>query len=422
MRSPNTWPRCSHSSGAIARAGHENFIAIVKKSTRMNPTSPSGRLAARCLILLSAAVLARDRPIPRRIPRCKAEPVIVTATRTPEDIRTLGSAVDQVTAEDLSRQQITSIASALGGVPGTPLFANGAAGSNASLFTRGADSDQTLILVDGIRLNDANTDYNVFLGGARLGATDTIEIVRGPQSTLYGSEAVGGVVSIEAQKGTGAPTAMVSIGAGSFGTVSGEVDAQGATGAWAWSLSGSGSYTSNDRQNNDFTSGDLVLRLDREISPAVSVGATLRGFEGRFGDPGDIYTNDAYAHETEANWLGTVFADFNPATDWTAHVTLGGQDRRYVSFDELPGVFTSTTVVENHRGVLDAQTTYSGIDQQKLTAGVDQLKRHRTTVSDRSTSARHFSRPLRRTNGIPWLQPISRGGSATTTSTHSAPR
>jgi vitamin B12 transporter len=331
------------------------------------PLSP-GRTAVRCLVLLSSVVLAGTAHC-QTDPDVQLEPVVVVATRTPEDIRTIGSAVDQITAEDLSRQQITNPAVALGAAPGTPLFANGAPGSDVSIFTRGADSDQTLFLVDGIRLNDANTDYNVFLGGARLGATDTIEVVRGPQSTLYGSEAVGGVVSIQAQKGSGAPSADVTVEAGSFGTVSGELDAQGAKDGWAWSVSGSGSSTSNDRPNNAFTGGDIVLRLDRELSAAVSVGATLRGFEGRYGDPGDIYTDDLYAHETEGNWLGTVFADFNPTTDWTAHVTLGGQDRRYVSFDESPGVFSETTVVENRREVLDAQTTYSGLDQQKVTAG-----------------------------------------------------
>ncbi|HZZ17987.1 MAG TPA: TonB-dependent receptor plug domain-containing protein, partial [Opitutaceae bacterium] len=194
------------------------------------------------------------------------EPVVVIATRTPADIRTLGSAVDQVSSDDLSRQQIDTLAGALGGIPGTPMFANGAQGSNISIFTRGANSDQTLFMVDGIRLNDANTDYAVFLGGARLGATDSIEIARGPQSTLYGSEAVGGVISIQAQKGAGAPTDDFSLEAGSFGTVQGTISGQGAQDQWAWSVTGSGSYTSNQRQNNDFTSDDLVLRLDRDIN------------------------------------------------------------------------------------------------------------------------------------------------------------
>jgi vitamin B12 transporter len=325
---------------------------------------PAGGLAVLASAILAAPVYSQTDP------GSQLDPLVVVATRTPADVRTLGTAVDLITADDLSRQQITTPAAALGGIPGAPAFANGAIGSDISIFTRGSDSDQTLFLVDGIRLNDANTDYAVYLGGARLGATDTIEIARGPQSTLYGSEAVGGVISIQAQKGSGAPAADVDIEAGSFGTVAGTLNAQGAQDKWAWSLSASGSHTSNDRPNNDFNSGDLVLRLDREVSSVVSLGATLRGFEGRYGDPGDIYTNDPYAHETEANWLGTVFADFKVSPDWTAHVTAGGQDRRYVSFDELPGVFTSTTVVQNRREVLDAQTTYSGFADQKVTAGV----------------------------------------------------
>ncbi|HEY4990147.1 MAG TPA: TonB-dependent receptor, partial [Opitutaceae bacterium] len=299
----------------------------------------------------------------------EAEPVVVVATRTPADVRTLGTATDLITAADLSRQQITSPAGALGSVPGAPFFANGAPGSDISIFTRGSDSDQTLFIVDGIRLNDANTDYAVFLGGARLGATDSIEIARGPQSTLYGSEAVGGVISIEAQKGSGSPSTGIVVEGGSFSTVSGTVEAQGAKDSWAWSVTTSGAHTANDRPNNDFDSGNLVLRIDRDVSPVVAVGATVRGFEGRFGDPGDIFTNDAYAHETESNWLGTVFADFRPSPDWTAHVTVGGQDRRYVSFDELPGVFSSITVVQNRRGVIDAQTTFNGLQDQKITAG-----------------------------------------------------
>jgi vitamin B12 transporter len=303
-------------------------------------------------------------------PGDQLEPVIVIATRTPADIHTLGSAVDTISAADLERQQITSPAAALGAVPGAPAFANGGFGSDVSMFLRGANSDQVLFLVDGIRLNDANTDYAVYLGGARLGATDTIEIARGPQSTLYGSEAVGGVVSIEAQKGSGAPSADISVEAGSFDTFTGAFDAQGSQNSVAWSLSTSGSHTANERQNNVSDTGNLVFRIDRDLTGGIDIGATLRGFEGRFGDPGDIYTNDPYAHETEGNWLGTVFANIKSTPDWSTHVTVGGQDRRYVSFDELPGVYTSTTTVQNRRAVLDAQTSYSGLSGQRITAGV----------------------------------------------------
>jgi len=335
----------------------------------MSSPYPRG-LAARSIIVLATALAAASSTRSQSDPDSQLDAVVVVATRTPADIRTLGTAADLITPSDLSRQQITTPAAALGAVPGAPLSANGATGSDISIFTRGSDSDQTLFLVDGIRLNDANTDYAVFLGGARLGATDSIEIARGPQSTLYGSDAVGGVISIQAQKGSGNPSAEIDAEAGSFGTICGTLVTQGSRDKWAWSFTASGSHTANDRPNNDFDSGDVVLRIDRSVSASTDVGATLRGFEGRFGDPGDIFTNDLYAHETEANWLGTVFADLRLAPDWTAHVTVGGQDRRYVAFDEQPGVFTSTTTVQNYRGVLDAQATYSGAAGQRVTAGV----------------------------------------------------
>ncbi len=335
----------------------------------MSHRFPTVRLAARFLASL-AAIAPAVPAYSQFVPSDELAPIVVVATRTPADVRTLGTAVDQISASDLERQQVTTLAAALGAVPGAPAFANGAVGSDVSVFMRGADSDQVLFLVDGIRLNDANTDYAVFLGGARLGATDSIEVARGPQSTLYGSEAVGGVVSIEARKGEGAPSSTASVEAGSFGTITGALSAEGARDNWDWSLSTSGSHTSNDRPNNPFDSGDLVLRIDRDLPGGIDVGATLRGFDGRFGDPGDIYTNDPYAHETEGNWLGTVFADFGSSPDWSAHVTVGGQDRRYVSFDEEPGVYSSTTTVLNRRGVVDSQATYRGLDGQRITAGI----------------------------------------------------
>ena len=335
----------------------------------MNPLLPPRLVRARLLaagaVLCLAATLRSQSD-----PGLELDPVVVVATRTPQEERTLGTAVDAMSAADLAREQRTTLAEALGAAPGTPASVNGAAGADISVFTRGSDSDQTLFLVDGIRLNDANTDYAVFLGGARLGATDTIEVARGPQSTLYGSEAVGGVISLQAQKGSGAPSGDIAFEAGSFDTVSGSADLQGSRGPWAWTFSGSGSHTANQRLNNIFDSGNTVLRLDRQVNAGVDVGATLRGFVGRYGDPGDIYTNDAYAHETEQNWLGTVFADVHASADWTAHVIVGGQDRRYVSFDESPGVFTDTTTVTNRRAVIDAQASLTALAHQRLTAGV----------------------------------------------------
>lgn len=301
-------------------------------------------------------------------------PVVVSATRTPEAPQTLGTAVDVITSSELAREQIDSLKQALGGMPGAPAIATGQNGGVTSLFLRGANSNQTLFLVDGIRFNDPNTDYAVFLGGARAGGKDTLEIARGPQSTLYGGEAIGGVVSLRAEKGTGAPTEELSAETGSFGTVQGAAAAQGEAGGWAYNLSAAGGHTRNARPNNALNDGSLALRLDHALTQTFSAGLTVRGFLSRYGDPGDRFTNDPNDQDREDNWLGTVFLDARPVENFTSHLILGGQNRRFVS--EMPAPNppffgpSQTTIVTNRRGVVDWQNTVSLPASNRLTAGL----------------------------------------------------
>jgi len=177
---------------------------------------------------------------------------VVTATRTPAAANTVGSAVDTFSAADFTRMQLSQLSGALSGVPGAPAFASGANGAATSLFLRGTNSNQTLFLVDGVRFNDPDTDYAVVLGGAGAGATDRMEVARGPQSTLYGADAIGGVVSLSAQRGAGAPQNSVSVEAGSFGTVQGALSTQAGDANSAYTFSASGGHTDNVRPNNKF--------------------------------------------------------------------------------------------------------------------------------------------------------------------------
>ena len=305
---------------------------------------------------------------------------VVAATRTPQPAAQIGTATDVLTADELSHRQITLLSGIFGFATGTPVTPSGATGEVVSVFLRGSNSNQTLFLVDGIRLNDANTDYQVFLGGATLGATDRVEIARGPQSTLYGGEAVGGVVSISAQRGRGAPTASLGAEGGSFGTVNGAVAAQGASGEWGYALSADTGRTANARTNNDFTHTNAVLRLDRTVGTNLSVGGTLRWYHGVTGEPGDRYTNDVNNTNREGNVLATVFAELTPGEHWLSRVTIGDQERRFESESPAPnppyGSPSATNTVKNHRGVIDWQTTFSGIEQHRITAGLTGEQTH----------------------------------------------
>ncbi|MEO6995802.1 MAG: TonB-dependent receptor plug domain-containing protein, partial [Lacunisphaera sp.] len=273
---------------------------------------------------------------------------VFSATRTPAALTTTGSYVETISAAELARMQLTSLQSALGGIPGAPAFSSGARGAITSLFMRGSNSNQTLFLVDGIRLNDPNTDYQVYLGGACVGACDSLEISHGPQSTLYGGEAMGGVISLTTQKGSGPEKNTVSVEAGSFGTVQGTLSSQGGDAQSSYNFSAAGGSTQNDRPNNDFTSTTYALRLDHKLNDKVAIGGTYRGFIGAYGSPGDRFTNDPDNHEKESNQLATVFATFTPTSTFNSKVILGGQDRRYEAIS--PSSFgTSDTLVKNSR-------------------------------------------------------------------------
>lgn len=296
-------------------------------------------------------------------------PFVYRASRGAEPAGPGTPSAGWITAEDLARQQVSSLSAALRQVTGVPAVTSGAAGMITSVFTRGANSNQTLLLVDGLRLNDPNTDYAVFLGGACLGACDSLEVSHGPQSTLYGGEAVGGLISLRSARGEGAPAGRLAVEAGSFGTFQGALSAQGSSGTEAWNLSLRGGRTQNERANNAFTSHNAVLRLDRTLRPGLEATTTLRWFRGAYGSPGDRFTNDPDNREREDNLLVTAQLQLTRGA-WQARLLAGGQDRRFVAVSPFPFPRpTAETRVTNRRGLLDAQGTFGGWSGHRLLGG-----------------------------------------------------
>lgn len=303
------------------------------------------------------------------------DPFVITATRTPVRPGEAGSVVDRLGAEELARRQISGFSGALG-LLGLPVFASGQPGASTAIFLRGANSNQTLFLVDGLRFNDPNTDYAVFLGGACVSACDSLEVAHGPQSTLYGGEAVSGVVSLRSQRGEGPLRRRVALEAGAFGTWQSAWSAQGAPGPWAFNAALQVGSTQNDRPNNAFRSGNFTARLDRTISSRIAAGATVRGFEGRYGSPGTRFADDPDNEEREHNWLATAFTHLRWGDAGSTHVVIGGQVRRFESENPSPGRPTQLTVVKNRRAVLDWQNTFAGWTGHRVTFGTTAEANH----------------------------------------------
>ncbi|MBL8113845.1 MAG: TonB-dependent receptor, partial [Acidobacteria bacterium] len=142
--------------------------------------------------------------------------ILVTADARPVDAEALSVSATVITREEIDRRKASSVLDLLRTVPGLDVVQSGGPGGVTSLFLRGTSSTQTLVLVDGVRINSP------FFGAVDLSSVSTasierIEVVRGPFSALYGSEAVGGVIQILTRR---APKAGVSVhGRGSIGNL-----------------------------------------------------------------------------------------------------------------------------------------------------------------------------------------------------------
>jgi vitamin B12 transporter len=148
------------------------------------------------------------------------EPAIVvspTATETPID--QIASSVTVITAKDIERDQRRTVPDALSTVPGVNVVQSGGPGGVTSVFMRGTNPNHTKVLIDGIDVSDPGNPARVFdLGQLLTSDVQQIEVLRGPQSGLYGADAIGGVISIITKKGEGPPRATATIEGGSFGT------------------------------------------------------------------------------------------------------------------------------------------------------------------------------------------------------------
>jgi vitamin B12 transporter len=156
-------------------------------------------------------------------------PIIVTATRTPTKANDVLADNVYISAEEIARAGQTSLVELLQQQRGVEISTIGGAGSPASVFLRGANSNQTLVLIDGVRTQSALSGSST-LQAIPLGIIDHIEIVFGPQSSLYGSDALGGVIQIFTKKGTGAAQVGASTGYGSYGTSITDVSLYGSLG------------------------------------------------------------------------------------------------------------------------------------------------------------------------------------------------
>ncbi|HEX4649266.1 MAG TPA: TonB-dependent receptor [Steroidobacteraceae bacterium] len=216
--------------------------------------------------------------------------VVVTATRIPTPQLDLASSVTVVTADDIAAQQLRTIADVLKNIPGLNVVQQGGPGSVTSVFMRGTNSNHTKVLIDGIDVSDPSNATAAFDFGQLLTQDiERVEVLRGPQSGLYGSDAIGGVINVITASGSGPMKLAASVEGGSFDSfnqtagLSGSQDAfhysasvahlhSGATPVTPLDLLGPGEPRHDDYYDN-FT---VSTKLGLDVAPSFDLGLVAR--------------------------------------------------------------------------------------------------------------------------------------------------
>ncbi|WP_290643372.1 TonB-dependent receptor [Aquabacterium sp.] len=189
-------------------------------------------------------------------------PVVVTATRTPTRINQLSADVSVIDRAQIDAATGRSLASLLSDAPGVQIATNGGLGKTSSIFVRGGDSKQTVLLIDGVRYGSATTG-GPSLDNIPLDLIDHIEIVRGPLASLYGADAASGVIQVFTRKGTATLTPSASVTLGSERFHSESVGLTGSHGGWSYGIQANDTGTAGFSSTNS-RAGASTFNPDRD--------------------------------------------------------------------------------------------------------------------------------------------------------------
>jgi len=300
--------------------------------------------------------------------------IVVVANRAPEPRSRIGSSVTVISETSLHDSQAALVADVLALTPGLTVSRHGGLGQPTSVFIRGAESDQTVVLIDGVQLNDPSAPGGGFdFGNLLVGDISRIEILRGAQSTLYGSQAIGGVINIITAQPTRDLQGVVRAEGGSRGGAYLNAQTGSHGDRLSWQLAGN-SLTSSGISAFDQAFGGVERDASRNSGAAASLRyqfteslqLDLRGYysqahteyDGISASPPYNFGDDSEYSKTR-QYLGYAGLSYRPAAGALTHrLALQLTDSRRRNFDPLY-LFGSTTVTFYGYGS-NARAEYQG--------------------------------------------------------------
>jgi vitamin B12 transporter len=301
--------------------------------------------------------------------------VVVTATRYPVAPESVSATLTVLHGDEIRSQGLRFVGDALRQIPGVQVVQGGGFGAATSLFMRGGESDYTKVLIDGVPVNDPGGAFD--FGSLTTDNIDRIEILRGPASVLYGSDAMTGVVQIITRRGTGPAAIDASVDAGNYGTVRWGGSARGGTDGVGWSASLSrlttdGIYSFNNQYRNTVASALLQARA----GPTTQASLAVRYQDGEFHFPTDFTGAPVDSNQFNTQRMTTISLGLTQALPSALRAELLlARNETTRGFDDTPPPSSgsnefSTSEASIQRNTLDGRLVYGGIAGTTLLGGV----------------------------------------------------
>ena len=300
-------------------------------------------------------------------PEAESEEIVVSATRLPMPEDESPASVSVIRARDFEIKQTRRVADALRQVPGLSIVQTGPPGQLTSLFTRGLGSDQTQVLLDGIPINQGLAGLFNF-ADLVVDNIDRIEVVRGPQSTLYGPRALAGVVQIFTKQGNGPPTGQFTAEAGSFSTFREILTSSGAIEQFDYSVGLSRLDTENDRPNNEYRLSNGIANFGWSPNEQLRIGSLFTYSLADTGSPNSILTPRPFDNLETERWMIAPHLNLKPVEWWEHKLIVSYDEERQINDPNDDGfVFATRALFE--RFTVDYQNDLKASSWLTLTSG-----------------------------------------------------
>ena len=305
-----------------------------------------------------------------------AREMIVVARRRPGDARRATPSIITFGRSDLVRRQSSHVADVLQEAPGVYVVSDGPRGQFTRVFTRGAGSTQTLVLVDGIPQNDATTGGGFDFNDLTASGIERVEVLKGSYGVLYGSEAIGGVINVVTRRGRGDPGGFVRFEAGSFDTHREVLGFGGASDRGDFSITVENAGAHGERKNEDYSQHGVTGRFGLDVSDELRAEVSLRFADSQVDSPFDFASSgvlplDSNIHRTRETFSTGVSLTWE-ANDWLSLQLTGsalGVDSSFnngpdgtttIDPDFTPGSGDEFSVVQDELRTLNEQTDLRG--------------------------------------------------------------